>query len=209
MDFLRNLAKLFCLINACIKVSLALHQGIPGSVSRYPWLCIKVSLALYQGIPGSASRYPWLCIKVSLALSSMDRVVPKVMRKLMNLEKLQFYILMKYTWNGTWPFVEKLVRPSLEYFDITEFYSSDYSVTIYNYIYTLLACLSFCLFVSNKRQNCWTDRAQTMCGTTYDPRKGLRMNKSSKTSPQQNSIFIKMSSTKFIIQNPRTFLFLF
>ena len=34
------------------------------------------------------------------------------------------------------------------------------------------ACLSVCLFVSKKRQNGWTDRAQFLCGTLRDPRKG-------------------------------------
>ena len=30
-----------------------------------------------------------------------------------------------------------------------------------------------CLFVSNKRQNGWTDRAQIFCGTSREPREGL------------------------------------
>ena len=30
-----------------------------------------------------------------------------------------------------------------------------------------------CLFVSDKRENGWTDRAQILCGTSHDPRKGL------------------------------------
>ena len=37
----------------------------------------------------------------------------------------------------------------------------------------LSVCLSVCLFVSNKRQNGWTDRAQIFCGTSCDPREGL------------------------------------
>jgi len=32
-----------------------------------------------------------------------------------------------------------------------------------------------CLFVSNKRQNGWTDRAQIFCGTSRDHREGLWM----------------------------------
>ena len=41
------------------------------------------------------------------------------------------------------------------------------------YKYTL-ACLSVCLSVCiNKRQNGWTDWAQILCGTSYDPREGL------------------------------------
>ena len=34
-------------------------------------------------------------------------------------------------------------------------------------------CLSVCPFVSNKRQNGWTDRAQILCGTSHDPREGF------------------------------------
>ena len=36
-----------------------------------------------------------------------------------------------------------------------------------------LACLSVCLFVSNKRQNGGTDRAQILCGAPRNPREGL------------------------------------
>ena len=39
------------------------------------------------------------------------------------------------------------------------------------YIYTLLVCLS----ESNKCQNGWTDRIQTLCGTSCNPRAGLWM----------------------------------
>ena len=34
-----------------------------------------------------------------------------------------------------------------------------------------------CLFVSNKRQNGWTDRAQIFCGTSRDPREGYEWSK--------------------------------
>ena len=37
----------------------------------------------------------------------------------------------------------------------------------------LFVCLSVCLFVSNKRQNGWTDQAQIFCRTSRDPREGL------------------------------------
>jgi len=64
-----------------------------------------------------------------------------------------------------------------------------------SFIYTLLVCLSACLFLSNKRQNGWTDWAQILCGTSRDPRKGLLM-------IRQNYIFIKVwKSTNF--WNPR------
>ena len=37
------------------------------------------------------------------------------------------------------------------------------------------ACMSVCLFVSNKRQNGWTDRAPIFCGTSHGPREGFWM----------------------------------
>ena len=53
-----------------------------------------------------------------------------------------------------------------------------------HYLYINLACLSVCLsvclFVFNKRQNGWTDRAKKFCGNSRDPREGLRMIKFSK-----------------------------
>ena len=42
----------------------------------------------------------------------------------------------------------------------------------------ILCCLFWvfvCLFLSNKRQNGWTDLAQILCGTSRDPREGLLM----------------------------------
>ena len=44
-------------------------------------------------------------------------------------------------------------------------------LSIYIYIYFL--GLSVCLFVTNKHQNGWTNRAQILCGTSYNPKKGL------------------------------------
>ena len=38
------------------------------------------------------------------------------------------------------------------------------------FLYTNLACLGVFLFVSNKSQNGWTDRAQILCGTSRDHR---------------------------------------
>ena len=65
-----------------------------------------------------------------------------------------------------------------------------------NHLYINLACLSVCLFVclsfvSNKRQNGWTDRVQIFCGTSRDHRDGLWMIKISNICLHQNSIFIK------------------
>ena len=55
----------------------------------------------------------------------------------------------------------------------------------------LFVCLSVCLFVSNKRQNGWTDRAQNFCGTSREPREGLWIIKISNICLHQNSIVIK------------------
>ena len=46
------------------------------------------------------------------------------------------------------------------------------------------------MFVSNKRQNGRTDRAQIFCGTSRDYREGLWMIKISNICLHQNSIFI-------------------
>ena len=51
--------------------------------------------------------------------------------------------------------------------------------------------LSVCLFVSNKRQNGWTDRAQIFCGASIDHREGLWMIKISNICLHQTSIVIK------------------
>ena len=58
--------------------------------------------------------------------------------------------------------------------------------------------LSVCLFVSNKRQNGWTDRAHIFCRISRDPKEGLGMIKVSKPCLHQNLILIK---------NPRHFFF--
>ena len=60
---------------------------------------------------------------------------------------------------------------------------------IHIYMYTLLFCLSVCLFVSNKRQNDFTDSAQIFCGTSRDPWKGLWMIEFSKICLLQKIFF--------------------
>ena len=62
----------------------------------------------------------------------------------------------------------------------------------------LFVCYGVCLFVSNKRQNSWTDRAQIFCGTSRDSREGLWIIKISNICLHQNSIVIK-----FFCENPR------
>ena len=69
------------------------------------------------------------------------------------------------------------------------------------------------MFVSNKRQNGWTDRAQIFCGTSRDHREGLWMIKISNICLHQNLIFIKFlkfwKSTKFFFENPQIIFVLF
>ena len=54
-------------------------------------------------------------------------------------------------------------------------------------------CLSVCLsvYVSNKRQNDYTDLTQMLYGTTHDPREGLWMLKITKNFVQKFLIFVK------------------
>ena len=66
--------------------------------------------------------------------------------------------------------------------------------------------LSVCFFVSNKRQNGWTDRAQIFCGTSRSPREGLWMIKISNICLYQNSIVIKFFK---ILKIRELFLFCF
>ena len=70
-----------------------------------------------------------------------------------------------------------------------------------------------CLFVSNKRQNDWTDRAQIFCGSSRSPREGLWMIKISNICLHQNSIFIKflkiLKIHKTFCENPRIIFVLF
>ena len=73
--------------------------------------------------------------------------------------------------------------------------------------------LSVCLFVSNKRQNGWTDRVQIFCGTSRDHREGLWMIKISNMCFHQNSIFIKFLNIlkihEIFCENPRIIFVLF
>ena len=59
-------------------------------------------------------------------------------------------------------------------------------VDIYTYI--LLVWVSVCLFVSNKRQNCWSDRTQILCGSHI-----------AKGKVYGPSKFHKFPSAKFIV----------
>ena len=72
---------------------------------------------------------------------------------------------------------------------------------LYIYIYTLLVCLSVCLFyfVSNKRPHGGTNRAIILCGPSDDPGEGLWMIKISK---KWASYKIRLSLN---FENPRNF----
>ena len=87
------------------------------------------------------------------------------------------------------------------------------SSTLSIYKFGLSVCLFVCMFVSNKRQNVWTDRAQFFCGTSRDPREGLWMIKISNICLHQNSIFIKflkiLKIHEIFCENPRIIFVLF
>ena len=76
------------------------------------------------------------------------------------------------------------------------------------YLYIYFARLPVCLFVFNKRQNGWTDRAKILCGTLHDPGEGLWKIKISKII-QQNSIFIKFWKLPNFFIKSANFLLLF
>ena len=68
------------------------------------------------------------------------------------------------------------------------------------YLNIYLACLFVCLFVSNKRQNGWTDRAQPLCGISRDKTTVMFID---------DIIFINLLLTKFDFWkflNPRILL---
>ena len=84
---------------------------------------------------------------------------------------------------------------------------------LYMNLACLSVCLSVCLFVSNKRQNGWTDRAQIFCGTSRDSREGLWIIKILNICLHQNSIVIKflkiLKIREIFCENPRIFFVLF
>ena len=81
------------------------------------------------------------------------------------------------------------------------------------YKFGLSVCLSVCFFVSNKRQNGWTDRAQIFCGTSRDPMEGLWMIEILNICLHHNSIFIKfleiLNIHEIFCENPRIIFVLF
>ena len=95
--------------------------------------------------------------------------------------------------------------------NIHNLYNWRYCQSIYKFgLYLcLFVCLGVCLFVSNKRQNGWTDRAQIFCRTSRDHREGLWIIRISKICLHKNSILMNfLKFPKKILLNPRTFLLL-
>ena len=92
------------------------------------------------------------------------------------------------------------------------FYKFSLSI-FYMYVYCCLLFIVVCLFVSNKRQNGWTDRAQIFCGTSRDSREGLWIIKISNMCLYQNSIVIKffkiLKIREIFCENPRIIFILF
>ena len=84
----------------------------------------------------------------------------------------------------------KLFRPFKNKFNVNK--TEIWNKICLNYILSIYKFgLSVCLFVSNKLQNGWTDRAQIFCGTSRDSREGLWIIKISNICLHKNSIVIK------------------
>ena len=81
------------------------------------------------------------------------------------------------------------------------------------YKFSLSVCLGVWMFVSNKRQNSWTDQAQILCETSCGHREGLWMIKISNICLHQNSIYIKflkiLKIHEIFCENPRIIFALF
>ena len=75
----------------------------------------------------------------------------------------------------------------------------------YLFVCFLFVLVFVCLFVSNKRQNGWTDRAQILCRTSRDPREGLWMIKIKKSCVLKFFIFVQILKS----WKSANFLFLF
>ena len=87
------------------------------------------------------------------------------------------------------------------------FLHEQWSLTLhFRHIY--FACLGVsveCLFVSNKRQNVWTDRAQILCGTLHEPRKGLWMIKIKKLAPNKIRFSLNFEIPDFFLEKSANF----
>ena len=114
-------------------------------------------------------------------------------------------VLCKHVNIHSWHPLLCFLKPTFTHVNTTKF------ISIYKF--SLGACMSVCPFVSNKRQNGWTNRAQILWGTSRDSREGLWMIKISKLCLNQNLIFIKFLNILKIHEifwwNPKTFFVLF
>ena len=83
------------------------------------------------------------------------------------------------------------------------------------YKFGLSVCLGVwvfvCLFVSNKRQNGWTDRKQSCCGASRDPREGVWKIEFSKIASNSKFHFWKFLKIHefFFIKSANFFCFCF
>ena len=113
-----------------------------------------------------------------------------------------------YRWQKFQKFASNKIRFSLNGKNPRNFFINPLLFAPLVYLLLSNTRLLFCIYaplvyllLSNTRQNGWTDRVQSLCGTSHDPRVGLWIIKISKINLQQNSMFIKFwKSTIFFIK---------
>ena len=76
----------------------------------------------------------------------------------------------------------------------------------YLHIHSLHVWVSLCPFVFNKHQNSGTNRAQSLCGTSHDPRELLYMRRIKKNCLQTFLSSKNFKNSQKNIINSRTFL---
>ena len=85
------------------------------------------------------------------------------------------------------------------------------SINIFFHLFINLACLSVwvlvCLFVSNKRQNGWTEWAQIVCWTSNDHRKVYEWSKFKKFVFEFFYFCKTLKMREKILRNPQTYCF--
>ena len=102
-------------------------------------------------------------------------------------------------------FVYKQYYPPTCHLNPFFFLSVENLLFLLHHLDIYFACLSICLFVSNKRQNSWTDRVQILYGTSRKVHEWSKL----KIILQQNSIFINFwNSTKYFDKSAN-FIFVF
>ena len=82
-------------------------------------------------------------------------------------------MIFYFTWKDFRIFIKKN-SPARKSVSMNDIFDKKVDLVLYSKsIHTLLVCLDVCPFVSNKRQNGLTHRAQILCGTSPDPRESL------------------------------------